>query len=287
MARIPHQLIAVAEARRTLFRFQASTAQQQKQDKARRLVLPSHVDYAHHLLEPWANLTERERIQLVEFCPEKLKDSPWVPPTIRVQVHSQIRGRKPSESVADAKWVLRREQGRIYGTGDPAVAPLAVVHIRYPFEETSEAETYAALRESLIEGQVGVMIALPEPYDPKAPDSQFTAAYDLFNAAAVAFPGTSLILSSHESVRQRWEAMANFLHEARSAAPNVTGGLTYLPVLSAVGGIGAHSKPSTRFGAASPVFVPASLFHGARLDAGNRASSARWGRRQTKPPGLS
>lgn len=273
VAPVPDQaLAAAAGAQHALDRLFDLERRQLQRDEALGVVYDSHVHFAHHALEPWARLTDSERALLLQRLPHELKDSPLVPPGVRVKAHSLTldRDRKlsnpPSGPIAAAEWVLRQENGSVYGTGDPSTARSAVIHIVYPYGDLSEAEAYEALRGVLGENQVGILVVLPK-HDKRLPvERQLDAVDDVFYAAAVEFPDTPLILSSHEGSRDTWVEAIKILRKERLNA-NVTGELTYIPVLSAIGGVGAQSKPITRMGVLKPVTVPEGRYAAAR---GNR-----------------
>jgi hypothetical protein len=234
---------------------------QGEQDRAAGARFTSHVLEAVHLLEPWTGLREEFQERLIEKFPHQLAEAPTVPPDVRARCCAAVLGDPDAydvqvpEVTAVAPWALRLRYGRIYGTGDPRLAPRVVVHIMHqPYTEEEEVEAYAALRKILTpepaSGEespvpsVGIIVALPEP-DPQSPQgSEYGAVYDALRAAAVGFADTPLTISTHESGREYGQNLVSDLNRDRTAA-TFTAFASYEPILATAAGMASQRQPDS------------------------------------------
>jgi len=125
-----------------------------------------------------------------------------------------------------------------------------------PYTEQEEAEAYRALQAILTPREkdgtpkkdgvspVGIMVALPEPDPRYHPGWQYDAVYDAVRAAAVGFPDTPMVISTHESAREYGQNLVTKVNQERATA-NFTAFAWYEPVLATVAGMGSQRRPGS------------------------------------------
>lgn len=170
----------------------------------------------------WHRLSEDDQRRLTDYLPADIADSPYVPFDVRIQCHERIRAESKQDPgdrpVAEAPWVMRRKNGKVYGTGDPNAADSVVAHVVYPTESMDEVALYEDLSDSLDEGQVGVMIVLPEPDEHISPEAQHAAAVDFLDLTLVHCPTTAVTIATQRDVGTLWADRVDGLRQERIRA---------------------------------------------------------------------